>query len=96
MKKEEHLQNFINETDDLLKELSQKITVLISTSHKREALNDIFRILHTIEGNASFFGLHGLKNIISNLENLLSAICSGTADIDKTAIDTLWKGVSLI
>lgn len=39
-----------------------------------DALNAVFRTVHTIKGNASFFGLVGVKQFAHRLENALDAV----------------------
>ncbi|HAJ57520.1 MAG TPA: hypothetical protein DCL35_07115 [Candidatus Omnitrophica bacterium] len=96
MTEDKHLQNFIEETEDMLRSLHERLAGLTVGADNTEIINEVFRVVHTIKGNASFFGFAGLKYTANSLEDFLSEVRSNSAPIDKHIIDLLWNGINLI
>lgn len=88
--------NFIRETEDMLKEASDKMMLLETKTSDRDAIDALFRICHTLKGNSSFFGLVNIKTLTHRMEDLLSKIRTDVGLINKNFIDLMWEGLKFI
>ncbi len=61
-----------------------------------EAVAALFRHLHSLKGNASFFGLDEVKTLAHDLEDALDAVCKGEASVTAELIDVLLDGTDLL
>ncbi|MEQ8787466.1 MAG: chemotaxis protein CheA [Pirellulaceae bacterium] len=87
---DELLAGFIDESIDSL----QDLPVLLE-DHRLDpdsgAINPVFRAVHSIKGNAGFFGLLGVKGFSHALENTLDEVRNGqvelTQDLQRAFVD---------
>ncbi|MCC6953503.1 MAG: chemotaxis protein CheW, partial [Deltaproteobacteria bacterium] len=71
---------------DLLIQLEQDPT-------NKEIVNAIFRPVHSIKGNAAFFGFHRLREFAHELESLLVLIREGKRQVTRPLLDVTLAGV---
>ncbi len=65
------IQRFLGECADLADGAERKALGLSPQKESREDINDIFRAVHTIKGNAGFFGHAALERACQEFETLL-------------------------
>ncbi|HPB56692.1 MAG TPA: Hpt domain-containing protein, partial [Candidatus Aminicenantes bacterium] len=53
---EEIIQDFIQETIEILESLDKDLVILEETPNDTELLNRIFRSIHTVKGTSGFLG----------------------------------------
>ena len=58
-----------------------------------DAINSVFRVVHSIKGNTSFFDLFTLNKFAHRLENLLDDIRNGKCEVERDVIDLLLDGI---
>ncbi len=58
-----------------------------------QAVQAVFRALHTIKGNSSFLDLMAINKLSHELENLLDAVRKGALACTQSVIDALLAGV---
>ena len=61
-----------------------------------DAINEIFRIAHTIKGMAGFLNYKSLEKLCHNMEGVLSGIKDGEIEVDSDLIDTMLLAVDRI
>lgn len=95
-KEEEYKELFLAEALDNYEEINRLITELEKESDSQSAINAIFRITHTLKGNAAGMGFSGISELAHALETLFGEVrdqkVSLTADIFAAlfrAVDTL-------
>ncbi|MFV3404237.1 MULTISPECIES: chemotaxis protein CheA [Pseudomonas] len=76
------LQGFLDEADDLLKEAEDCLLVLERSPADSEAINALFRAVHTLKGSAGIFSLEPLVALAHHLENLLMQVRDGQRSLD--------------
>ena len=62
---------FINESEDLLRFCDEKLRELEKTPDNPEAIQEVMRVAHTIKGSASFLGLERISKLSGKLEEIL-------------------------
>jgi len=92
----EALRCFLDETLDSFANLGSKILQLETEPNYKELLEEIFRPVHGIKGNAGFFELTNLLRISHKLEDLLQDLRSGKLAINREVIDILIEGIDIL
>ena len=85
------LQGFIDEARDLTQQAEQYLLLLDETPDDEEAINALFRVMHTIKGSAGLFSLTPLVNFTHHLENLLMAVRDGQATLSSPLISLMLR-----
>ena len=83
---------------DSLEHLERVEPALLSLEESGSAVDpdlvhQVFRAVHTIKGSSGFFGFHNIQDLSHAMENLLTKVREGEADLDVTGIDALLAGV---
>ncbi len=78
---------FIEEANDLINQLEEKLLQLESVGSDLDLVDDIFRIMHTLKGNSNMFGFTHLGEITHHLENIYDAIRSEKLAITRDILD---------
>jgi two-component system, chemotaxis family, sensor kinase CheA len=81
------LQDFLNESDELLAQLDQDLVALESAPDDIELLNRIFRAFHTIKGTSGFMGLPQVVELTHHTEDVLNAMRKGECKVNRRAMD---------
>jgi len=88
---DELLVGFIDESLDALRELSVQLSEYRQDPSVADPINCVFRAIHSIKGNAGFFGLTAIKKFSHSLENTLDDIRNGrlslTEDLERAFVD---------
>jgi two-component system, chemotaxis family, sensor kinase CheA len=93
---DEIIEDFIIEAGELIDSLDQDLLNLEQTPDNLDLLNQIFRPVHTIKGNASFLGFDKLTRFTHQLENLLDKLRSGDQKASPEVIDIILEGVDVM
>ena len=88
----ELLNEFCNESRDLLAQIEQGVLILEETPDHRDTLNQVFRAFHTFKGGAGFLGLVPIKDLAHSLESLLDAARRGELAIERGVIELILAG----
>ena len=76
------LQGFLEEARDLLKEAEDSLLHLENRPDDDDAINALFRAVHTLKGSAGIFSLDPLVALAHQLENLLMGVRDGVRSLD--------------
>lgn len=71
------LQGFLDEGRDLLKDAEDSLLRLETSPDDEDAVNQLFRAVHTLKGSAGIFSLTALVNLTHHLESLLMLVRDG-------------------
>jgi chemotaxis protein histidine kinase CheA len=87
--------------NDFLQELYECLDIFNQSfvdleNGESEAINEIFRVAHTIKGMAGFFRYTSLENLCHSMEEVLSGIKNGDIEIDSELIDIMLSTVDRI
>jgi two-component system, chemotaxis family, sensor kinase CheA len=87
------LASFRAETQEGLDLMEQCLLAMESSSGGAELLDDIFRVAHTLKGNATSLELDDLKGFAHAIEDLLDVLREQNAEIGAQVISLLLKAV---
>ncbi len=90
------LAEFCAEANDLLDGLAEKVSEFVESPSDSEAIHHVFRAVHTIKGNAGFFGLPVLKSFAHSLEDALDAMRQGTVEVTEELGRLLIEGIDFL
>lgn len=86
-----YLPLFIEETKDNIQQMSEKLLRLEQSPSDTEAINDIFRAIHTIKGMAATMGYTEMSNLAHEAENLLDDVRHQQAQIGPNMINGFFE-----
>ncbi len=89
-------QCFLDETVDSFAGLGSKVLRLETEPNSKELLEEIFRPVHSIKGNAGFFELNSLLRISHKLEDLLQDLRLNKLAVTQEVIDILVAGINIL
>ncbi|MDR3764960.1 MAG: chemotaxis protein CheA [Acidobacteriota bacterium] len=84
------LKDFITESSELVQQVEQDLLAL-EDHPDAEAVNRIFRGMHTIKGTSSFFGFEKLVELTHHAEDLMNQIRKGEFPVTREIIDALLR-----
>lgn len=96
MNKEQLKNIFIEEASEIIEKLDADIVDFESDTGNKELINELFRGVHTLKGNANAFGFTRLGGFVHHFEDLLDNYRSPSAIVPESAVDTLLKSVDVI
>ncbi len=90
------LVEFCEEAMELLQELPEHLSRFTEAPNDLEPLHVVFRSVHTIKGNAGFFGLPVLKQYAHRLEDSLDELRQGTIEITPDLVRCLVQAIDAL
>ncbi len=87
------LDSFLVETEEGLDQMEQSLLELESDSSNIELVNDIFRVAHTLKGNAVALSLNGLAELAHAAEDLLDVFREQRTVLSRQGISLLLAAV---
>ena len=90
------LQMFLAESAEGLSTMEQALVALESRPEDEEALGAIFRVAHTIKGNASSFGFQSLADFAHVLEDVLDQLRKRALPVTAPLVTLLLRSVDAL
>lgn len=87
----ELFQDYIDECKEHLVEFEPKLIQLKDDRSNMDLVNDLFRIMNTIKGNARNFKLERIENEAHNVENILNTIRKNEKVMTDELLDEIFK-----
>ena len=85
--KEDFRSSFFEECEELLEATQDGLNAMADDPADAEAINCVFRAVHSIKGGAGAFGLEALVDFAHKFETALDALRSGQADLTDDMLD---------
>ena len=85
------LQGFIEEASDLIKQAEEYLLQLDQTPDDEDAINGLFRAMHTLKGSAGLFSLTPLVSFTHHLESLLMAVRDGQRTLTPPLVSLMLR-----
>ena len=85
--KEDFRSSFFEECEELLEMTQDGLDAMADDPHDAEAVNSVFRAVHSIKGGAGAFGLEAVVDFAHKFETAMDAIRSGEADLTDDMLD---------
>ncbi|UUO08114.1 chemotaxis protein CheA [Blastopirellula sp. J2-11] len=89
----ELLAGFIDESVHAIQDLPALLNAFKSDSNNSEAVHSVFRTVHSIKGNAGFFGLTAIKKFAHSLENALDEVRNQKTPLTEDLCRALIEGI---
>ena len=86
---EELTNDFIEEAMMHIKTVEKRVLQLVENKKDSEAINEIFRAVHSIKGTAGFFKFGKIVELAHSMESLFGEIRNNTYTICEKDIDIL-------
>jgi two-component system chemotaxis sensor kinase CheA len=86
---EESRQIFAAEIGELLEEIEDSLLRLESAPYDREAVNSLFRAVHTIKGSASVVGVDSVEGFAHSVEGVLDRVRMGEVAVTGDLVELL-------
>lgn len=99
MEDPELLAEFVSESTELLADVSEQVIACEQAGDsdaQREILGAIFRTVHSIKGNSSFFGLDRIQSTAHKLENVLDDLRKGQRGFSTKLSSLILRGIDLL
>ena len=91
-----HRNAFVHESQEGITELNNALLALEADPDDEEAMGSIFRIAHTLKGNAAAMGYEQVSGLAHALEDLLDEVRAGDIDVTTELMDLLFDGVDYL
>jgi two-component system, chemotaxis family, sensor kinase CheA len=89
-------QVFLVESEEALDQMENALVALEGRPDNSEAVDDVFRLAHTLKGNAGTLGFAAVTSLAHALEDLLERLRSGALGISSGLVTTLLKAVDAL
>ncbi len=96
MMRDEYLSVFIDETREAIQNMNDILLKLEQDMEDMEAINELFRILHTLKGMAGTMEFNTMMTLCHRMENVLDEIRNGRMKLTEDIIDRLFKGADIL
>ncbi|HOJ50089.1 MAG TPA: chemotaxis protein CheW [Spirochaetota bacterium] len=93
---EELKQEFLSEAYELLHTMEEGLLKLEKDPKDISAINEIFRVAHTLKGGAGALELNRIAEYTHELENLLDKVRDGHLNVDENIVDICLKSLDLL
>lgn len=90
-KESEYKELFLIEAKDQIEELDKLFVELEKDQSNQDAIDGIFRITHTLKGNAMGLGLDGVSELSHAMEDVMIAIRNKQITLSKKLFETLFR-----
>ena len=81
---------FIKESKENIQQMEPKLIELKNTPSNTDLLDELFRIIHTIKGNAGVFGLDRIAQKADQIESFFSVLQNKTITLNDDILDDLF------
>ncbi len=94
--KDRIMQIFIEESSEIIQQLEKDLMLLEEKPSEKSIINEIFRGVHTLKGNANSFGFTKLGTFVHYFEDLLDFYRNPNHDLDKAIIQLIFDSYDII
>ena len=90
------LQTFLTEAGEHLRTLEESLVALEARPDDAELLNGIFRVAHSLKGDALMVGFPRIAEFAHGLEDLLERLRDGALSVDGDVVSLLLRAVDVL
>ena len=95
-KEEEYKEIFLAEALDNFEELNRLLTALEKNMNDKNTIHALFRITHTLKGNAAGMGFTGIAEMAHVLEDLFGEVRDGRLALEPTSFSAVFKALDTL
>lgn len=85
------LAGFLDESRDLMQRCEDSLRELSEAPNSQEAINELFRAIHTVKGSAGLLGLDLVVHFVHDFENVLMAVRDGNQSLSGALVDLCYR-----
>ncbi|WP_226006139.1 Hpt domain-containing protein [Natrinema salinisoli] len=89
----DYLTDFVQESEERITELNNALLTLERDPDNEEAMENIFRIAHTLKGNCGAMGLESASDLAHAIEDLLDAVRADEIPVTTDLMDSIFDAV---
>ncbi len=93
---DQYLSTFIDETKEYMSTLNEQMLLLENEPDNMEAINEIFRTIHTLKGMSGTMGFSNMAKLSHRMENIFDLIRTEKVQVTHENSDLLFAGVDLL
>ncbi|HRW34300.1 MAG TPA: chemotaxis protein CheA [Thermotogota bacterium] len=93
---DQYLSTFIDETKEYMSTLNEQMLLLENEPDNMEAINEIFRTIHTLKGMSGTMGFSNMAKLSHRMENVFDLIRTEKIHVTHENSDLLFAGVDLL
>lgn len=93
---EELVETFVGQSEEGLNTMEQSLLQLEETPDDQESIEEIFRIVHTLKGDAGMVGFGALGGLAHDLEDLLTLVRDGEVRLNPGLVTLLLEVVDAL
>ncbi|MDN5360482.1 MAG: two-component system, chemotaxis family, sensor kinase CheA [Thermotogaceae bacterium] len=93
---DQYLSTFIDETKEYMSTLNEQMLLLENEPDNMEAINEIFRTIHTLKGMSGTMGFSNMAKLSHRMENIFDLIRTEKLKVTHDNSDLLFAGVDLL
>ncbi len=93
---DQYLSTFIDETKEYMSTLNEQMLLLEKEPDNMEAINEIFRTIHTLKGMSGTMGFSNMAKLSHRMENVFDLIRTEKLHVTHENSDLLFAGVDLL
>lgn len=86
---ESFIQEYRQEAEELLNGIEDTVLDIEENPHDQEAINKLFRAIHTIKGSGAMFGFDAIADFTHHVETVLDKVREGSIPVTKPLIDLI-------
>jgi two-component system chemotaxis sensor kinase CheA len=95
-KEEEYREIFLAEALENFEEINRLLTLLEKNTADKNTIHALFRITHTLKGNAAGMGFTGIAEMAHVLEDLFGEVRDGNIQLSEEIFSAVFKGVDVL
>ncbi|HCW06315.1 MAG TPA: chemotaxis protein CheA [Cytophagales bacterium] len=95
-KEEEYKEIFLAEAMSNFEEINRLLTNLEKDAKEKNTIHSLFRITHTLKGNAAGMGFQGIAELAHVLEDLFGEVRDGRISLDTNLFTSIYKAVDIL
>jgi two-component system chemotaxis sensor kinase CheA len=95
-KEEEYKEIFLAEALENFEEINRLLTVIEKNPTDKNTIHALFRITHTLKGNAAGMGYTGIAELAHVMEDLFGEVRDGRLELDNNTFSPLFKAADVL
>ncbi len=84
---------FFGESEEYISQINQFLVKLEKDPHDTEAINEIFRLMHTLKGMAATMGFSELSEFAHKIEDVFDLLRSGKREVTPRIMDVIFSSI---
>ena len=90
------INSFLEEANELISDLEDSLLTLEQMPTDKDAINRVFRVMHTLKGSGGMFGFNSVTNFTHHLESIYFKIRNEELELSEEILTLTLKSVDLI